>query len=531
MSIINPIIISKLTSYNYLKFPLFILFVIIISLSFSFLNGQDRKDDFYFENDPAKGIEDQTKRFKLHKSFLKKAKQSKDTLSIILGNLYLSNDLFRKTKYTEATTHLIEAEKFATATNDTFLLGRINHKKGSILFLLNNLNESIKFFEVALKQSETAKDSEYVAITFEQLGSIYSRQENYDKSNIYYELAIPLISKHCAPKSMTVTLINYGISLNVQGKTKEAIEKFEAAIKIGEEIEDDYETYAAKINLAYVYTNIDSLIPALNIYKEAMTVYEKNGWLYFLSKVYIGLTTVYEELGEVDSAYHYFQKYHYLQDSVLGAEVQNRIIELEEEAKTNRSSIEILTLKEKNSTNKQRLKNFIIVGLVFLVITVWILWYLFYKNKRAKLSLEENKKALKSLTDLLVSKNSEISKLKSLQDSKPHETLETDDAQASDFDEINFFDISVLTNQDWQTFKNLFEKSYPNYLTKIRTRFPDISEAEERLFIFIKLHISTKEAAHILGIQPDTVKKTRTRLKKRLNLSKSQDLNEYIHSF
>lgn len=521
----------NLNCNNYNIFLRFLLYIIIINLSCSYLNGQNYDPDFYFESDPAKGIEDPTERFEIHESFLKKAKQSKDTLSIILGNLYLSNDFIVKTKYTDAIKHLIEAKEFASATNDTFFLGRINHKKGSVQYLLKNIDESIDYYRIALVQSEIAKDSHYIAITLEQLGSNYSIQGKYEMSNKYYELAIPIIKEQDEKKSMIVTLINYGISLSQQDRTVEAIQKFKLAIEIGEEIEDDYELYAAKINLANVYSKIGQLEPALNLYNEAMKVYEKNSWLYYLTEVYFGITIVYEQLGNIDSAYHYFQKYHYLQDSVLGSDVQNRISELEEEAKINRNDIEILSLKEKTLKDQKKLKNIIIGGLVLLLIIVWILWYFYHKNKKSKISLEESRKALKSLTDLLATKNSEISKLKNQQELKLYESSESEKTNNSDLSDLNLYDISVLTEEDWQTFKNLFEKSYPNYLRKIRISFPNISEAEERLFIFIKLRISTKEAANILGIQPDTVKKTRTRLKKRLELSKSEDLNEYIHSF
>ena len=43
-------------------------------------------------------------------------------------------------------------------------------------------------------------------------------------------------------------------------------------------------------------------------------------------------------------------------------------------------------------------------------------------------------------------------------------------------------------------------------------------EAEERLFLFIKLNLTSQEAAAMLRISVDGVKKTRNRLRKRLGL-------------
>lgn len=88
-----------------------------------------------------------------------------------------------------------------------------------------------------------------------------------------------------------------------------------------------------------------------------------------------------------------------------------------------------------------------------------------------------------------------------------------------------------MTKSDWAEFKILFEKTYPGYLIKLRSSHPDLSEAEERLFLFIKLKLNTTEAAGILGISVDSVKRTRNRLRKRLELGQEISLENYIQNF
>ena len=72
---------------------------------------------------------------------------------------------------------------------------------------------------------------------------------------------------------------------------------------------------------------------------------------------------------------------------------------------------------------------------------------------------------------------------------------------------------------------------YPRYINSLRITHPDLTEAGERLFLFIKLSLTNKEAAAILGISTETIKKTRTRLRKRLNLSEEMNLDEYVKQF
>ena len=87
------------------------------------------------------------------------------------------------------------------------------------------------------------------------------------------------------------------------------------------------------------------------------------------------------------------------------------------------------------------------------------------------------------------------------------------------------------TKTDWIDFKTLFEKSYPNYLAQLRNRHPELSESEERLFLFLKLKLTRNETAVILGISEDSVKKTRSRLRKRLVLEQEASLEEYVQNF
>ena len=83
------------------------------------------------------------------------------------------------------------------------------------------------------------------------------------------------------------------------------------------------------------------------------------------------------------------------------------------------------------------------------------------------------------------------------------------------------------------TFKNHFERSYPGYLSCLRMTFSDITQAEERLFLLYNLNLNRQEIAKILGVSEATVKKSRTRLQKRLGLglATKQNLEQFIQDF
>ncbi|MBK9567756.1 MAG: helix-turn-helix transcriptional regulator [Saprospiraceae bacterium] len=87
-----------------------------------------------------------------------------------------------------------------------------------------------------------------------------------------------------------------------------------------------------------------------------------------------------------------------------------------------------------------------------------------------------------------------------------------------------------MSPEDWTAFKQSFDKVYSGFIVRLRSSF-NLSEAEERLFILLKIKLTKLEIATIQGISPDTVKKTRNRLRKRLGLSIDDSLEQFIENY
>ena len=87
---------------------------------------------------------------------------------------------------------------------------------------------------------------------------------------------------------------------------------------------------------------------------------------------------------------------------------------------------------------------------------------------------------------------------------------------------------TILTEEDWEKFKTLFEKIYPGFFLKLKETVPDITAAEQRMAALTRLHLNTKQMASMLGISPDSVYKIRQRLRKRLQLDDEVTIETYL---
>ncbi len=91
------------------------------------------------------------------------------------------------------------------------------------------------------------------------------------------------------------------------------------------------------------------------------------------------------------------------------------------------------------------------------------------------------------------------------------------------------FNSVLLTEHSWAEFKKTFDSVHYGFLTSLKMRYSDLTEGEKRLSVLIKLKISTKDMARMLGISPNSIIKSRYRLKKKICKSEpDKSLEEVI---
>jgi translation initiation factor RLI1 len=87
---------------------------------------------------------------------------------------------------------------------------------------------------------------------------------------------------------------------------------------------------------------------------------------------------------------------------------------------------------------------------------------------------------------------------------------------------------TILTDTDWEKFKTLFEKIYPGFFINLKEKVSDITLAEQRMAALTRLHLTSRQIGSILGISPNSVNKTKQRLRQRLNLEAEMNIEEII---
>lgn len=90
----------------------------------------------------------------------------------------------------------------------------------------------------------------------------------------------------------------------------------------------------------------------------------------------------------------------------------------------------------------------------------------------------------------------------------------------------NLIQSTILTSNEWDEFRTLFEKVHQGFIFRLREKLPNITENEIRLLCIKKLQLTTQETANMLGVSTAAVKKARQRLSKKINMKETETLSE-----
>ena len=362
----------------------------------------------------------------------------------------------------------------------------------------------------------------------------YQKMALYDSAFNYYNKAMQLAIAND-------DIVWKGIISGNKGQIYYAQKKYDIAKPL---LELDYNTskqygevasaanslqWVARINLAQGKKE-----SALMQVKEAIQMLKRQpqNTTTYLQNVYYATADVYRALGNSDSFYHYFQLYSNLHDSTERA-IANSRLEISRLRLDNQENIfKIRDLqKEKDAEALQR--NFIIAAII-LCATIALLILNRQRIKfryRQQLALQQKeavekevaaaKEQLNMFTDNIIEKTKLIEQL---QQQLTNKTLSYEQQQLAN----ELSRQTILTEEDWEKFKTLFEKIHPGFFLKLKETVPDITVAEQRMAALTRLRLTTKQMASMLGISPDSVHKTRQRLRKRLQLTDEVNIETFL---
>jgi len=148
------------------------------------------------------------------------------------------------------------------------------------------------------------------------------------------------------------------------------------------------------------------------------------------------------------------------------------------------------------------------------------------KNEKLKSELEHKTREITASTIHVMQLNETLTEI----ENKLNEYVET--AKLKDKTElrkiIELINLKINNTDEWEKFEFHFNQIHQDFLNRLKTDFPELSNREIRLCAYLRMNLSSKEIAPLLGINFRSVETLRYRTRKKLNLETSQSLTDYI---
>lgn len=90
---------------------------------------------------------------------------------------------------------------------------------------------------------------------------------------------------------------------------------------------------------------------------------------------------------------------------------------------------------------------------------------------------------------------------------------------------------NIEHDDDWQKFSQHFDFVYDNYLKRLGRQYPALTTGDKKLCAYLKMDLSSKEIAPIMNMTIRSVEMTRHRLRKKLGLSREDNLSDFLQRF
>ena len=152
------------------------------------------------------------------------------------------------------------------------------------------------------------------------------------------------------------------------------------------------------------------------------------------------------------------------------------------------------------------------------------------RNEKLQAQIQSKNKELASATMHLINKNGFINQVKSgvtavIKKSKNQEVKHELEKV------VHSIEKNIAGDADWEQFEIHFDQVHGDFIHRFKKQFVSLSPQEIKLSAYLRMNLSSKEIAHLMNISTRGIEIARYRLRKKLELDRTDNLQEFILRF
>jgi len=413
----------------------------------------------------------------------------------------------------------------------------------SFYYNLGDFETSKRFLLEAL--AHKASKHNQIALN-NTIGMIYRSSAEYDKAILYFNKSLSLAKQCNDPQWQGIAAGNIGSVYFLQKKYDEALPLMKTDFEISFKYGDNINAAIAMLRLVTINIERKNFADADKGLSTVETLIKPNQAHALKQRIddYALRAELYEQTGKQAEAIVYRKRYESASDSLTKEQDVLAVQRLKLNYEIDKQQLQVAQLNDKAKAEIAARNT--LAGILFLLMVISILVYnrqkLVIKKDKAivekqqvALQLEISRAdeerngarlALMEYTDNLRQKNDLIERFKAELDGRK---LDTDPAhEARLLQQQEMLKAHIMTDKAWQEFKKLFGEVHPLFFDIVNDSFPNLTETDLRLLALMKLKLSKREMAAMLGITAEGVKKSKQRLRKKTGIVEEDGLEDIV---
>lgn len=487
----------------------------------------------------------------LNKKIDARLEQDIDLYEKTLLQLASNYGVSAKGDFAEAFNLALSVLENAKTLNDSILVARTLNTMGVICRNVNLPSMAKDYYEEALKWVEHSFEHRlYPTI----LINLYSLQLNHKESdNISIGDSINALIDTLKQREdkglLSIIYINTSGYWSRTGEEERALTYLLEAKSMHEDNPHRQANISHNLGLYHLH-DLKDYDKALLYFNESKLYWQERRHYRALTQLYRNLSELYEAMNIPDSALYYQRE-----SSNLLELTNNNIQLLDTHRKYILSSVEGLENKLALAQTEIELRNryFLIVIISAVAIVLIILFLLiillqkrksirqqvFLKEAEAKelkarlekeqsIQKEKMESKLREITSyslLLSHKNQVLNQILEVS-----ETLSSQNESEVKKEIAHIVQDNIRIDNDWSDFMIHFDKVHPRFFEKAKELYPNVSENDLLLIAYIRIGLPTKQIAQMMNVNPESIRTSRSRLKKKMGIEKDDNLYDIIRN-
>ncbi len=407
-----------------------------------------------------------------------------------------------------------------------------------------------KVLEINLRMNNT----ERIAYSYNSLGLVYAQKGDHEQAIDHFLKSLQMKERLEKSDRISESLTNIGISYSALGEYSLALDYLLKASKIFEKSNDHYGLPLIHNELALVYMRLNQLEVANEILNKTIPLIDQLSDKQGLKmKYYLVRSEYHEKIGNHHDALEDYRKYTQLYNKILSREQNHKLahMRVSDASEKREGQIKLLAQEKKLAElNRQGLMVGIFLLFVIAILVVTRMRSSFKKRntiyetnqalsaeklRNEKLVHDNLQNELQFKSQELVNFGLHISQknelylgfIKQLQEL---EFLNKYDARDKIRSLIQYFSQQLKFNETLDDYETDPEYINDDFFFRLQTKFPKLTDHDKRLVAQLRQKLSSKEISTLNNISVKSVEISRYRLRKKLELTKDQNLVEYVQT-